>query len=180
MIEKLKIQDFDKIYDIMDMSFPRDEYRPYDEQKELLNDPAYSIYVLYNEAHDIKAFIAVWEFDDFVFIEHLAVHPEFRNCGKGSYILNEVIGLFDKTVCLEVEPPETELAKRRIGFYQRNNFVLNNYPYMQPSISKGRKAIPLIIMTSNSKVDKDTFERMKDVLYTKVYKCKANFKKSKR
>lgn len=27
MIEKLKIQDFDTIYDLMEMSFPGDEYR---------------------------------------------------------------------------------------------------------------------------------------------------------
>ena len=43
MIEKLKIQDFDTIYDLMEMSFPSDEYRTYDEQKALLNNPGYSI-----------------------------------------------------------------------------------------------------------------------------------------
>ena len=36
MIEKLKIQDFDTIYDLMEMSFPGDEYRTYDEQKHCL------------------------------------------------------------------------------------------------------------------------------------------------
>jgi len=170
MIEKLKTQDFDKIYDLMEISFPSDEYRTYDEQKELLNDPAYSIYVLYNESQDVKAFIAVWDFNEFAFIEHFAVHPEYRNCGVGTGMLNEMTELLGKTVCLEVEPPETEMASRRIGFYKRNNFYLNEFPYMQPPISRGKKAIPLLIMTSDGKVDKDTFERIKGTLYTRVYK----------
>lgn len=168
MIEKLKIQDFDKIYDIMEMSFPRDEYRDYDEQKALLKNPSYSIYVLYNENQDIKAFISVWELNEFSFIEHFAVHPDYRNRGIGAYMLNEVVELLSNTVCLEVELPVTEIASRRIGFYKRNNFHLNEYPYMQPPLSQG-KAIPMFIMTSSRKVDKHLFESIKDTLYAKVY-----------
>lgn len=154
----------------MEKSFPSDEYRVYDEQKALLNNPSYSIYVLYTELDDIKAFITVWEFSKFVFIEHFAVHPEYRNRGTGTYMLNEVLKLFDKTVCLEVELPETEIAKRRIGFYKRNNFFLNEYPYVQPSMSKGKKAVPMIIMTTGSKVDEEMFKYIKSTLYAEVYK----------
>ena len=171
MIEKLRIQDFDAIYDLMEKSFPSDEYRTYDEQKALLNDPDYSIYVLYNEYQDIKAFIAAWEFNTFAFIEHFAVNPEHRNSGIGSYILNELVELLGKTVCLEVEPTETEMATRRIGFYKRNNFFFNEYPYMQPAISQGKNAIPLFVMTSGRKVDEDIFEQIKGTLYKRVYKC---------
>ncbi len=171
MIDRMKIRDFDEIYDLMEKSFSYDEYRSYDEQKELLHNPVYSIYVLYNEAQEIKAFIAVWEFEEFAFIEHFAVNPEHRNSGIGAYMLNELVEQLGKTVCLEVELPETETASRRIGFYQRNNFYLNEYPYIQPSLSKGKKAIPLILMTSCSKVDEDAFNQIKDTLYKKVYKC---------
>src|SRR5699024_2039480 len=148
MIRKIRNKDFNMIYDLMVKSFPSDEYRSYDEQKKLLSNSNYSIYVLYNEIQKIKAFIAAWEFDDFVFIEHFVVNPEYRNGGIGAYMLNEFILLLDKFVCLEVEPPETEIARRRINFYSRNNFFINEYPYMQPPISKGKKSIPLFIMTS--------------------------------
>jgi len=173
MMQKLNKQDFDKMYRLMEKSFPPDEYRTYDEQKALLDDPAYTVYVLYNGSEDIKAFIAVWEFDEFAFIEHLAVQPEYRNCGIGSRVLIELaerLRLGGKTVCLEVEPPETEMAARRIGFYERNGFSLNEYPYMQPPISEGRKAIPLLIMTSDGKADRNMFELIKQTLYTRVYK----------
>lgn len=170
MIGRLKIRDFSKVYELMKMSFPSDEYRYYDEQKALLNNPAYSIYGLYNESQDIKAFIAVWQFSNFSFIEHFAVNPEHRNEGTGTYLLNEVIKMLPKPVCLEVEPPETEIAIRRISFYQRNNFFLNEYPYVQPPMSQGKKAIPLFIMTLGGKVDEDTFKYIKSTLYAKVYK----------
>lgn len=194
MMEKLRKKDFDKVYDLMEKSFPIDEYRPYSEQKALLDDPAYTVYVLYDEScdgaceescgeschksydelydklQDIKAFIAVWEFDDFAFVEHFAVHPDLRNCGIGAHVLNELAVKLGKMVCLEVEPPETEMAARRIGFYERNGFFLNEYQYMQPPISKGRKAIPLLIMTSGGKADREIFEHIKDTLYSRVYK----------
>lgn len=169
MIEKLDIKDFDRIYHIMELSFPSDEYRTYEEQKALLNNPIYTIYVLHDETQDIKAFISVWEFYKFFFIEHFAVNPKYRNGGIGAKMLNELVELLGKTVCLEVEPPVTEIASRRINFYKRNNFFLNEYQYMQPSMSQGKNAIPLFIMTSDSKVAEKTFEQIKGTLYTKVY-----------
>lgn len=154
----------------MELSFPSDEYRTYDEQKALLDIPAYSIYAMYSELNAIKAFIALWEFNKFIFIEHFAVNPEFRNNGIGAYMLNKLADLYDKTLCLEVEPPDTDLACRRIGFYKRNNFFFNEYPYIQPSISQGKEPIPLFIMTSGNKVGYDTFEQIENTLYEDVYR----------
>ena len=44
-----------------------------------------------NDNADIKAFVAIWEFDEIIFIEHLAVNPEFRNEGLGSLILISIM-----------------------------------------------------------------------------------------
>lgn len=170
MLQKLKPEDFDKVFQIMELSFPEDEHRTYEEQKELLNNSLYQIYILPDESgENIKAFVAVWEFDEMVYIEHLAVNPEFRNGGLGAMILQELISRSDKQICLEVEPPKETMAIRRIGFYERNGFFLNEYDYMQPAISKGRKPIPLLIMTSGRKISKEEFDRIRTVLYTKVY-----------
>lgn len=170
MLQKLKPEDFDKVFQIMELSFPEDEHRTYEEQKELLNNSLYQIYILPDESgENIKAFVAVWEFDEMVYIEHLAVNPEFRNGGLGAMILQELISRSEKQICLEVEPPKETMAIRRIGFYERNGFFLNEYDYMQPAISKGRKPIPLLIMTSGRKISKEEFDRIRTVLYTKVY-----------
>ncbi len=84
----------------------------------------------------MQAFLALWELGDMAYIEHFAVDPDCRNGGLGGKILQKVIEDTDMRICLEVELPETEMAARRIGFYERNGFYYNDYFYMQPPIQK--------------------------------------------
>ena len=170
MIKKVEKNDFDLVYEIMEKSFPSDEIRPFDEQKELFDEARYSVYAEYETDAYIAGFIATWEFDDFVFIEHFAVSPEKRNGGIGAKILNEFTHMTDKRVCLEVEPPDDEMQKRRISFYERNGFYLNEYEYFQPPISAGKNIVPLMIMTCGGGVSKNEFENIRNVLYKEVYK----------
>ncbi len=169
MIQQLNFNDFDKIYEIMEKSFPLTEFRPKDEQAQLFKNKYYKVLGI-KENGVLISIAAVWCFDDFIFIEHLASLPEYRNKGLGSLILREIIASTNKTVCLEVEPPEDELTRRRIAFYERNGMFFNSYPYIQPSISSGRAPISLYIMTSKSQIDEKTYENIKSVLYKQVYK----------
>lgn len=165
--------EFDQIFAIMETSFPPDEHRTYDAQRALLDNPKYTIYVLPDSSSkSIMAFITVWQFEDFAYIEHFAVNPAYRNGGLGSNILHEINDLLMCQLCLEVELPETDFAKRRIAFYKRNGFFVNDYPYIQPPYSKGKKPLPLLIMTSNEGISKDRFEMMKERVYREVYKVK--------
>ena len=165
MIEKLDPREFDNVFSLMEQSFPLEEYRPYQGQKMLLEDPAYTIYVAKEESR-ILGLAAVWQLGKWVFLEHLAVDPLCRNRGIGAELLRYV----SKTrCCLEVEPPETELSRRRICFYQRNGFFLNGYPYEQPSLGAGRDPVPLYIMTSGGTVTPEKFAEIKELLYSRVY-----------
>lgn len=168
MLKTLDKQDFDKMYEILARSFPLDEYRSYEDHKALLDDPHYTVYTCC-DGEDLMGFLAVWEFEAFGFIEHFAVAPRYRNRGLGGRMLKDLAERLAKQLCLEVEPPQTSMACRRIGFYQRNGFYLNDYAYTQPSLGVGRKEIPLRIMTSGSPVDQQTFERIREVLYSNVY-----------
>lgn len=165
MIEKLEIQEFDAVYALMERSFPLEEYRPYEAQKALLQDPVYTIYAV-KEKEKILGFAAVWELGDWLFLEHLAVEPECRNRGIGAQLLQF---LSERHCFLEVEPPVTELTCRRVGFYQRNGFFLNDYPYEQPSLGEGRSAVPLYIMTSGCAITPEEFAKLKYLLYSRVY-----------
>lgn len=168
-----KEYEFDQIFAIMEASFPTDEYRTYDAQRALLDNPQYTIYVLPDSSSkSIMAFITVWQFEDFAYIEHFAVNPSYRNGGLGSNILHEINDLLMCQLCLEVELPETDFAKRRIAFYKRNGFFVNDYPYIQPPYSKDKNPLPLLIMTSNDGISKDRFEMMKERVYREVYKVK--------
>ena len=168
MIKKLEITDFDEMYLIMEKSFPSDEYRPYDEQKALFENEYYNVYI--EQEENMQGFIAIWDFSEFLFIEHFAVNPDYRNHGIGAKMLKEVVSLFNKPACLEVEPPTGEMTKRRIGFYERNGFFLNEYPYTQPPISKGKNPVTLMIMSSGKALSETEFNNVKNTLYKEVYK----------
>ena len=167
MLQRINETDFPEIYRIMQASFSDDEYRPYDEQLALFEEPEYRIYYM------PAGFLAVWEFESFIYIEHFAVDPALRNSGTGSAMLQELVKQYQKPICLELELPEDELTRRRIGFYERNGFVFNEYPYIQPPISKGKSPVPLRIMTYRSEITRQEFQKMKEILYRRVYKCEA-------
>lgn len=169
MLELLDKKDFDEVYAIMEASFPETEIRPREEQYALFDDRAYRILVRREEGNT-AGFFAVWDFPEVLYIEHFAVDGRLRGGGIGAAMIGELKALSDNPICLEVEPPENETAKRRIGFYERNGFFLNPYPYIQPPISAGRDAIPLLIMTGGGFIDEAKFEKIKQLLYTRVYK----------
>lgn len=167
-MDRAFLEDFDKIYKIMCDSFPDTEIRSYEGQKALFEKDAYRVFCT-RENGEIVSIAAIWQFDDFTFVEHLATTPNLRGKGIGASILREIIKTSPNIVCLEVEPPENELTRRRIGFYERNGMNLNSYPYIQPSLGEGRDAIPLLIMTSGAKIDTPTYNIIKSTLYKEVY-----------
>ena len=184
MLQRINETDFPEIYRIMQASFSDDEYRPYDEQLALFEEPEYRVYYMPaigmervgnhstgNSTMHAAGFLAVWEFESFTYIEHFAVDPALRNSGTGSAMLQELVRKYQKQICLEVELPEDELTRRRIGFYERNGFVFNEYPYIQPPISKGKSPVPLRVMTYGKGITRQAFEEMRKVLYRRVYKC---------
>ena len=177
-MQESQLVDFDAVFRIMEQSFPSDEYRPYEEQRALLSRHNYQILVDREQVSGrIRGFLALWTFSEFLFVEHFAVDAAFRNQGIGARMLHELIERTQKLLCLEVELPDTELAARRIAFYQRAGFALNKYPYWQPPISMGRQAVPLRIMTAPTPVSKAQFENIQALLYKEVYGVKNDFPK---
>lgn len=170
-MEQININDFEGVFEIMDQSFPQDERRKKEEQRALFSVPEYKVFVR-REGGKIIAFIAVWEFERFLYVEHFAVSPKKRGGGIGADVLNELMKSYDVPVCLEVEPPVTETAVRRITFYERNGMFFNDYDYVQPPLSQGQNSLPLKIMSSGKRISKEQFEDIKSTLYKKVYKVK--------
>ncbi len=167
VIELLSKENFDEIFSIMEKSFPVDEYRERNKQLTLFQEKSYKVYGA--REGDLKGFIAVWELKGCTFIEHLAVKESYRNAGVGGALLQEIIAHYgNEKVVLEVELPLGETERRRIGFYERNGFHLNEFPYLQPSLGSGEK--PLLIMSTLSKISQSEFEPIKREIYETVYK----------
>lgn len=159
---------FEEFYALLEKSFPQDERRDKVRQRALFAREEYKLLCCLEDGI-LKGFLAVWDFDAFCFLEHFAVDPHMRGRGLGVKLLAELSSTTDKPIVLEVELPETEQAIRRIGFYRRNGFYSNEYPYVQPAYSKDKKALPMIIMSRGRTLEKEEFERIRKKLYSAVY-----------
>jgi len=163
-------QNFEKIFRLLEQSFPKEERRDRKGQRALFSLPLYRIEAEIGEEYgSLLGFFALWQLPQFLFVEHFAVAEEMRGKGLGSQMLRELEEKTDLPICLEVEPPQTPLAKRRIAFYERAGFSLNPYPYTQPSLGKGRAPIPLFLMSYPAPLSEEEFFSVRDTLYETVY-----------
>ena len=175
MLELMREDEFEQMFAIMEESFPSDEYRPRDEQRELLADPRYCVNVHHGQNGSVDAFLAVWRLEAFAFLEHFAVSPMARNGGLGTRLLEALASLLGGCLCLEAELPDTTLAARRIAFYERAGFTYHEYPYVQPPISKGKQPVPLRLMTKNARGTANDPKALRSVLYREVYRVDEAF-----
>lgn len=93
--------------------------------------PNSKLYVLLDNKNFL-GFTFVTMNDKILYVVYLAVKGEYRNKGYGTFILNKICGMYsNKAVCLCAEKPETshDSAIRRIEFYKRNGFELQNIQF---------------------------------------------------
>lgn len=166
---------FDQIYKIMEESFPTSEFRTYSAQKELLKDPAYHLLIEHNDHDEVIAFLASIEFENFRYIEHIAVAPSFRGGGTGKSLVERYIRQSALPIVLEIEPPETEIQQKRVMFYEQLGFRLNKFNHIQPPLRGNENALVLNIMSYPELLTNSQYEKIKNKLYQKVYKVPITY-----
>lgn len=169
-INKFQHSDFDSFFNLMREAFPSIERRSYEDAKNLLFEDLYNIIVDKDKDNNIIAFIASWEFSDFKFIEHFAVDSKIRGTGMGTSMLKDYLNRYNNPIFLEVELPLNDVAVRRIEFYKRLGFHLNNFDYFQPPLQKQHDFLPLKVMSYPKSVNEEQFINFKNAVYDKVYK----------
>lgn len=160
--------DFKGIFKIMTEAFPSSERRTEENQLALFDNINYKPYVFEKDGV-IIGFILAWEISDFRFIEHFAVDKSYRGSGIGSRILSDYLLMNEKPVCLEVEPPLNSISERRIAFYKRLGFMLNDFEYFQPALQPGQKEIELKIMSYPKILSKEQFDFYRKRIYNAAY-----------
>ena len=138
-------RDFDEVYSKMTSAFPYEERRDSYDEKECLKDSRFKLFSLYD--NDIAVgFTALWVLDGFVFLEHIAIDEDKRSSGYGSKAIELIKETFDLPIILEAEAPVTEQQIKRIAFYKRLGFNVNDYDYTQPSYH-GSEGVPLLLLS---------------------------------
>ncbi len=147
---------FDLVFSKMTAAFPYEERRDILDQKECLNNNFFKFFEIFDNETDV-GFIALWDFPEFVFIEHIAIDEKKRAGGYGSKSIELVKETYKKIIILEAEAPETEQQIKRIRFYDRLGFKINSYNYEQPSYHGG-ESVPLKILSFPKLIDKEEFD----------------------
>lgn len=159
---------------LMAISFPSEEYRPLTQLREYTDNKKHFYNNIIFDNDVAVGFITYWDFDTFYYAEHFAIDPARRNGGYGKKTLEYLCQLLQRPIVLEVEMPEEEMAKRRIGFYKRQGFALWQHPYLQPPYKPGDSYLPMLLMAhGNLNCEKD-FELIKQRIYSEVYNAVVN------
>ncbi len=160
---------------LYEASFPRNEQRPWAQLLRLLSrSEAFRLYLLC-EGENPVGFISYWLWSDLLYIEHFAMAAEQRGKGYGSAALRTLCVEISRPMVLEVEPPVTEQARRRIAFYRRLGFVRCELPYSQPAYSETSRPVELSLMFYTAPVAVGSedfpayFSSVRQRLYEKVY-----------
>ena len=137
--------EFDAAFDLIEESFPACERRERAAARALLQDPLYTLYHIEQDGKRVGIF-GIWLLRDFTFVEHFAILPAMRNAGLGAKAL-ALLAKEHRLIVLEAEPPESEMAVRRLGFYARAGLLPNDLAYLQPAYRQGEAPVPLLLLS---------------------------------
>lgn len=160
---------FKRLTTLYTEAFPSEERREIQQLEEmLLAEPAMYFNAVECDGQLAGLFV-YWDFGTFYYLEHLAVFAGMRNKKIGQHILDWVREHLKGVRLLEVEPAETEMAIRRIHYYERNGYHILDKQYLQPSYTAGGTAFPLWIMgneiPANAAVLQEQLQLIKDKVY---------------
>ena len=168
LLKPITSRDFEEFYELLSSDFCPSERKTKERELQALKNTLFA--PAYIEKEGVKVgYICLWDFDGFVFIEHLAVLKDFRGCGVGSEFLGELLVDIKKTVVLEVERPHDEISKKRIEFYTRVGFTVNPYDYVQPQYFKSAEKIPMFICSYPREIPKDEYISITNKIKNAVY-----------
>lgn len=162
-------QAFQKLTFLYEEAFPAEERRSLKQLPELLQ---HEKNMYFNEVKcdgELAGLFVYWNFGDFYYLEHLAVFAEMRNKKIGQQILDWVKENLEGIRLLEVEPAETEMAIRRINYYQRNGYLILDKTYLQPPYEAGGDDFPLWIMGNVADQSQEVLEIQIQMIKNKVY-----------
>lgn len=143
-------------------SFPAHEQREEDSQKAALRQEEYHFDLIY-DAGLFVGLMLYWETADFIYVEHFCIDEGLRGRRYGQRALG-LLGERGKTVILEIDPPKDSQSVRRLAFYQRSGFRVNDFAHVHPPYHKGNQGHRLVVMSYPSALPRAEYERFREYL----------------
>lgn len=168
-MEFIETLEFESIYKDMQAQFPKAELKTYEHLKEIAGDN-YRIYqVIENEP---VGYVILFETEDFIFIDYVAVFKEFHSRGFGGKILENLKQAFHKRGCfLEVEKPNflDKNTLRRIKFYEKYGAEKLDVNYIYPNNEGGLPMDLYYISYDNKKPSNSDIKQFITALFKAVH-----------
>ena len=136
---------FDRAFALYESSFPREERRDETEQNRVLLKDDYHVDFIM-DGDEFLGVMLYWETESFIYLEHFTTRAEIRNRGIGAAAL-DLLKSKGKTILLEIDPPEDEIAIRRLEFYKRNGFLMTPHYHIQAKYHLGDEDLMLKILS---------------------------------
>lgn len=146
-------KDFQKLMELYQEAFPEEERRDLAQLGAMLQAEQRMSFNAVECNGSLAGLFVYWDFGTFYYLEHLAVYPDMRNKKIGQQVLDWIKGNLQGLRLLEVERAETEMAIRRVHYYERNGYRVLDDAYMQPPYRQGGEDYPLWLMGNHSDAD---------------------------
>lgn len=159
------LADFGKLYLT---AFPEAERRDLNQLYTMLESENRMKFEIITLGQKFCGFCIYWVFDEFCYIEHLAIENIHRGKGLGSEYLRRLICNNNKCFLLEVEPVEDSVNRKRVDFYEKLDFKVMKKDYIQEEYRKQGMRVNLWIM-SNGKLTQEETERHIETIRHEVY-----------
>ena len=139
----------------LSVSFPACERRDEAEQRAVMAHPDYRLCAIMDGGVPVGV-VGYFDTPEFIYFENF-----------GSQALR-LLTITDKPFILEIEPPEDELTRRRLAFYQRNGMVVNPYPHIQPHYRADDTDLPLTVLSYGCQITQAQYDAFRAYLDANV------------
>lgn len=155
------------VQDLYVSAFPQKERREWDLLAAMIGTvPEMALQVI-TEKDEPIGFMVSWKLNEWCFLEHFAISPLQRGKRHGEKVMLDFVK--DSRVLLEVEPPVSEDALRRINFYKRAGMVCLSFPYLQPSYKKNGEPYDMVLMSNIPDAGDQAYAEIVNLIFEKVY-----------
>ncbi len=165
-IQSQEHKHFNKAMKLYENSFPSHEKRDIQSILHILHKPEYHCNYI-DENDTFLGILFYWETKDFIYIEHFAIEPAYRGQQYGERALKK-IQQKDKPIILEIDPPITDIARRRESFYQNLGYEKNPFIHLHPPYEKNGQPYLLQLMSFPHQITKKTYHHFFHYLEHKV------------
>lgn len=138
-------------------AFPWHEQRESAAKRQALDNPQYILEAWFDDGLFI-GLSGCWRFAGYSYIEHLAIDETLRSRGYGKQLLAEILQRAPLTI-LEIDPLISDIAHKRLRFYETMGFHANPWAHCHPTYHQGIADHELIVLSYPQPINQAQYQR---------------------